>query len=354
MTDAATATLSREMWDYVMGGSGAETTLAANTAALARVTVTPRVLTGVVEPDPRALLAGTPAALPVAVAPMAYQRLVHPGGEVAMAGAARAAGVPLVLSTLSSCRFADVLAAGAETWFQLYCLRDRTRTDELVDRADELGCRALVVTVDVPVMARRPRDVRNGFALPEEIGPVNLGDGPTAAHDRAAGTSAIATHTAAEFAPGLSWDDLDRLRARTRLPLVVKGVLAPEDARTAADHGADAVVVSNHGGRQFDGAPAAVHALPEVAAAVGDRCQVLVDSGIRTGTDVLRALALGASGVLVGRPLLLGLATGGAPGAESVLVALREELCEAMLLAGCADVAAARALRARLGGCGHE
>ncbi|MEH0982935.1 alpha-hydroxy acid oxidase [Micromonospora sp. CPCC 205556] len=348
----ARAVLPPDVWDYVDGGSGAESTLAANLAAFDRVAVLPRVLTGVDDPRTTAPLLGRQQAMPVAVAPMAYQRLLHPDGESGLAAAAGAAGVPYALSTLSSTTIEEVAAAGAgPVWFQLYWLRDRGLVADLLDRAHRAGCAALMVTVDVPVLGRRRRDVRNGFVLPPHVTAANLpGSRDDLAHTGTPGVSAIAAHTGAAFAPALTWADLDWLRDRTPLPLLVKGVLDPRDAVRAVEVGADAVVVSNHGGRQLDGAPATATVLPEVVAAVDGRAEVLVDSGVRSGTDVLRALALGATGVLLGRPMLWALAAGGRAGAEAALALLATELRDALTLAGCADPAAARRLRTLTGG----
>ncbi|MGW6647310.1 alpha-hydroxy acid oxidase [Streptomyces iakyrus] len=343
---AARAALDTGVWDFVEGGSGTETVIAANRAAFADIALVPRMLTGVVEADTSTRLIRSTAAMPVAVAPMAYQRLVHEDGELAAARATRAAGIPFVVSTLSSHRVEDIAATGATTWFQLYCLRDRGKTHELVARAEAAGCEALMVTVDVPQMGRRLRDVRNGFALPHDVRAANLDTGPaTEAHRRYGGDSALAVHTSVAFAPGLSWRDLAEVRGRTSLPLVVKGILDQRDARAAVDAGADAVVVSNHGGRQLDGAVPSMRALPAVAEAVAADCDVLLDSGVRSGTDVLRALALGAHGVLLGRPVLWGLAGHGEQGVGHVLSLVRGELARSMTLAGCADVRAAAELR---------
>ncbi|KWV32077.1 alpha-hydroxy acid oxidase [Micromonospora rifamycinica] len=350
--DLAREVLPAEVWDFVSGGSGVETTLAANRAALDRVAVLPRVLAGVEQPRTDAVLLGRAQSMPVAVAPMAYQRLLHPDGEPALAAAAGAAGVPYVLSTLSSAPIEEVVAAtDGPVWFQLYWLRDRALVADLLDRAHAAGCAALMVTVDVPVLGRRLRDARNGFALPPEVIAANLPGGrDDLAHAGTPGVSAVAVHTGAVFAPVLTWADLAWLRGRTRLPLLVKGILDPRDAVRAADAGVDAVVVSNHGGRQFDGAPATATMLPEVVAAVGDRIEVLVDSGVRSGTDVLRALALGATGVLLGRPLLWALAAGGRAGAQAALDLLAVELRDGLTLTGCADPGQARRLRTLTGG----
>ncbi|MEU8368630.1 alpha-hydroxy acid oxidase [Micromonospora tulbaghiae] len=347
----ARAVLPADVWDFVDGGSGTETALAANRAALDRVAVLPRMLAGVDDPSTEAALPGGRAALPVAVAPMAYQRLLHPDGEPALAAAARAAGVPYVASTLSSTPIEEIAATGATVWFQLYWLRDRALVADLLDRAEVAGCAAVMVTVDVPVLGRRLRDARNGFALPPHVTAANLPGGrDDLAHQGTPGVSAVAVHTGAVFAPALSWADLEWLRERTRVPLLVKGILDPRDAVRAADAGVDAVVVSNHGGRQLDAAPASAAVLPEVVEAVDQRCAVLLDSGVRSGVDVLRALALGADGVLLGRPLLWALAAGGRAGAEAALALLAAELRDALILSGCPDPASARRLRTRIGG----
>lgn len=346
----ARAVLPADVWDFVDGGSGTETALAANRAALDRVAVLPRMLAGVDTPSTGATLPGGRAALPVAVAPMAYQRLLHADGEPALAAAAGAAGVPYVASTLSSTPIEEIAAAGGTVWFQLYWLRDRGLVAELLDRALGAGCAAVMLTVDVPVLGRRLRDVRNGFTLPAHVTAANLPGGrDDLAHQGTPGVSAVAVHTGAVFAPAVSWADLAWLRARTPVPLLVKGILDARDAVRAADAGVDAVVVSNHGGRQLDAAPASASVLPEVVDAVGERCAVLLDSGIRGGVDVLRALALGAAGVLVGRPLLWALAAGGRAGAEAALALLAAELRDALILSGCPDPASARRLRTRIG-----
>ena len=347
---AAAGMLPRAVRDFIAGGSEAEVTLAANRAALDAVFLTPRVLAGITAADPGTMLVGCRSALPIAIAPMSYQRLIHPEGEIGLARAAREAGIPLALSMMSSSPLEEVAAVGGTLWFQLYLLRDRGQVAELIRRAEEAGCRALVLTVDVPRMGRRLRDMRNGFALPPEISAANLRDEAARLVRRpAAGASGVAVHTNEAFDPSLSWADVTWLRERTRLPLVLKGILHPDDARRAVEYGASAVVVSNHGGRQLDGAIASVTALPGVCEAVNGRCQVLLDSGIRSGTDVLRALSLGASGVLLGRPALWGLASGGARGAAQVLSLLADELTNAMALAGCPDVGSARLLSATIG-----
>ncbi|WP_375335356.1 alpha-hydroxy acid oxidase [Micromonospora sp. CP22] len=342
----ARTVLPPDVWDYLDGGSGAEVTLGGNRSALDRVGVLPRVLTGVTAPRLRTRLLGRDYAMPVGVAPMAYQRLVHPDGEPALATAAREAGVPYLASVLGSTPIEQVTATGADVWFQLYWLRHRSVVSDLLARVRAAGCRALVVTVDVPVLGRRLRDLRNAFRLPPELVPANLPGGrDDLAHGGTPGVTPLSASHDAAFTPALTWADLRWLRERWELPLVVKGILDPADAVRAVDVGAQAVVVSNHGGRQLDGAPASATMLPEVVAAVGGRCEVLLDSGIRGGVDVLRALAMGADGALVGRPMLWALAVGGRRSAGAALTLLADELRDALALAGCADPAAARALR---------
>ena len=342
----AKAELPEHIWDFIAGGSGYEVTVAANRAALDSVGVIPRVLRDVSRHDMTCKLVNTPASMPVAVAPIAYQKLVHPEGELALARAAKEAGIPFTIATLSSFPLERIAEVGGSTWFQLYWLRDRGRCYELVQRAEDAGCEALVLTVDVPWMGRRLRDVRNQFVLPADITAANLHPGATSqAHQPLPGGSAVAVHTSTAFAPSLTWSDLEQLRSRTSLPLIVKGILAPDDAARAAAVGVDALVVSNHGGRQLDGAVASVSMLQAVCQAVAGHCQVLVDSGIRSGTDVLRALALGAAGVLVGRPLLWGLGTAGESGARHVLNLLAQELQDSLGLAGCSGITDARQLR---------
>ncbi|RZU19469.1 4-hydroxymandelate oxidase [Kribbella rubisoli] len=332
--------LPAAVYDFVAGGSGSEHTLRLNRAAFDAITLTPRILTGTAKPNPFWTVLGTRWELPFAVAPMAYQKLLHPEGELLLAAAASRAGIPYTISTLSSVPL-EKIAGVTPSWFQLYWLRDRHVVTSLVERAVNAGCSAMMVTVDVPVMGRRLRDIRNEFALPPDVAPENLVDKVTQAHAGAPGLSAVAAHTASAFEPAVSWRDLEWLRTRCPIPLVVKGILDPRDARRAVEVGVDGVVVSNHGGRQLDGAVASIDALGPVVDAVSKDCAVLLDSGVRSGLDVLKAVAIGASGVLVGRPLLWALAV---EGADEALALLGREVRDAMLLAGCADLAAVREL----------
>lgn len=339
--ELAQSKLPVDVWGYVQGGSGVEWTIAENRAAFDRVVVRPRVLVDVKQCDPATVLLGRPIPTPIGVAPMAYHRLVHPDGELATAVAAAEVGGPFVVSIFASHTLADIAKdATGPLWLQLYWLRRRDALVELIRRAESTGFGALVLTVDAPQVARRLRDVRNAFAVPDRIRAVNL-DLPVMAssHTSSAGSSAIERHSREEFDSTVTWSDLAWLRERTILPLVLKGILTAEDARLAVDHGADAVVVSNHGGRQLDGAVPSLDALPEVVAAVEGRIPVLLDGGIRCGTDIFKAVALGASAVLIGRPVLWGLAHGGAAGASAVLRLLRDEFVDCMALAGRPTVA---------------
>jgi isopentenyl diphosphate isomerase/L-lactate dehydrogenase-like FMN-dependent dehydrogenase len=314
---------------YYAGGSGDEQTLRANRAAFGRWELRPRVLVDVSDVSTATTVLGTHLTLPLLVAPTAFHRLAHPDGELATARAAAAAGTVMCLSTLSSTSPAELAAAapGAPRWFQLYWSRDRGFTRDLLAQAVEAGFAALVLTVDFPVAGRRERDLRAEFALPDDLPAPNL-PVTLARKDFHAALGEIVDAT-------LTWRDLEWLRAACPLPLVVKGLLTAEDALLAAEHGAAAVVVSNHGGRQLDSVPAALDALPEVAEAVGERVEVLVDGGFRRGTDVLKALALGARAALAGRAVLWALAAGGEEGVVRVLELLREEIDVGLRLLGC-------------------
>jgi isopentenyl diphosphate isomerase/L-lactate dehydrogenase-like FMN-dependent dehydrogenase len=334
--------LPRMVYDYFRSGADGEATLRANVRAFRRRTLLPRVLVDVEAVSARTELLGVELPHPVLVAPTAYHRLAHPDGELATARGAADAGALLVVSTLATTSLEDVAAATpAPKWFQLYAHKDRGVTRELVERAHAAGYRALMLTVDTPALGRRLADVRNRFALPEGLVMANLRgvSGGSAAEPG----SALAQHVAARHDASLSWSDLEWLAGLSPMPLVLKGVLRADDAARAAAAGAAAVIVSNHGGRQLDGSPATLDVLPRVVEAVAGRAPVLVDGGVRWGTDVLMALALGARAVLVGRPVLWGLAVAGAAGVARVLAGLRDELLLAMKLAGCPDLAAATA-----------
>jgi 4-hydroxymandelate oxidase len=334
--ESARGRLPADVWDYLAGGSGSESTLAGNRAAFRRLALRPRVLVDVSRCDRAVELLGARLAAPIGVAPMAYHRLAHPDGEVATARAAGATGLLLVVSPFASRTVEEIAAAAAgPLWLQLYWLRERRVLEDLIERGEAAGYQAIVLTVDTPRVGRRLRDLRNGFAVPPGVVAASIDPAVMAGTGESrAGESAIERHAREQFDPSLSWRDLAWLRERTRLPVVVKGVLTAEDARLAVAHELAAVIVSNHGGRQLDGAVASLDALPEVVAAVAGRCPVLLDGGVWTGVDVVKALALGADAVLVGRPVLWGLATAGADGARAVLELLVTELDQALVLCG--------------------
>ncbi|MGA5300126.1 alpha-hydroxy acid oxidase [Nucisporomicrobium flavum] len=306
--------------DFFAGGAGDERTLRGNEEAFQRLRLVPRVLRATGERDLSITLFGTELAAPILVAPTAFHRLAHPDGEAATARGA--AGTILVVSMASTTGLEAIAEAGGPLWFQLYPQPDLAFTEAVIRRAEAAGCRALVVTADSPVFGRRERDLRNGFTdLPAGMVCENMRDTTGRVRDIV-------------MDAGLGWDRIDWLRGVTGLPILLKGVLHPADAALAVEHGVSGLVVSNHGGRQLDGAIATVRALPAVVDAVGGRVPVLLDGGVRRGVDVLCALALGATAVLVGRPVLWGLAGGGSAGVRQVLDRLRTELDTALALVG--------------------
>jgi len=315
---------------YYAGGAGDEWTLRENVEAFRRWVLRPRVLVDVGSVSTATSVLGTEIALPVLVAPTAFHRLAHPDGELATARAADRAGTIMCLSTLSTAAPAQIAEAapGGRLWYQLYWHPDRGITRTLVERASAAGFGAIVLTVDLPVLGNRERDLRTGFVLPDDLEPAFASAAPEAAE--------VASEVLGLWIdPRISWKDLEWLRSLSDLPLLVKGVLTAEDAILACEHGCDGIIVSNHGGRQLDRVPAALDALPEVVEAVGDRCEVLMDGGIRRGVDVVTALALGAKAVLTGRAVLWGLAVRGEQGVSHVLEMMRAETEMALALLGC-------------------
>ena len=335
---AAAAKVERDVWEFVQGGAGDEMTLRANRDAFHRQTLRPRVLSGTERIDLRSTVLSARVAAPFFVAPTAYQGLLAPDGEVATVRAARDAGLLTVVSTLSTRSLEEVAAAAPDglRWFQLYLQPEFSASVRLVERAETAGYRAIVLTVDMPLLANRDRQLRSGVAVD---GPAPIGNGA-----EIQSPARMLVPAGEEFVlradAGATWEVLDRLREHTRLPIVVKGVLTGEDAGRAVDHGAAAVVVSNHGGRQLDGASATLEALPEVVRSVGSRVEVYLDGGVRRGSDVVMALALGARAVGIGRPLLWALGAGGAPGAARLFSLLKVDVATVMALVGRTTVSA--------------
>ncbi|MGH2856407.1 MAG: alpha-hydroxy-acid oxidizing protein [Solirubrobacteraceae bacterium] len=327
--------------DYVLGGAGREDTIRANEGAFSRWRIVPRVLRDVTARDLRTTVLETELPAPVALAPVGVQTVVHPEGEAATARAAAAVGLPLAVSTVSSAILEDVAAAsGAAKWFQLYMPADPELAASLVARAERAGYRAIMITVDTVLPGWRTRELQLGWQpFLHGVGIANYTSDPVfrarlARPPEEDPRAAVAEFSALFTNPGMTWGDIELVRSWTALPLAVKGIVHPDDAREARERGADGVVVSNHGGRQLDGAIATLDALPAIVDAVGDRLDVLLDGGVRSGTDVLKALALGARTVLLGRPWVWGLALGGEQGVAAVLRAVLGELDISLGLSG--------------------
>jgi len=338
--DLARQRLSQSAFDYIAGGAEDEVTLRRNRDAFERIELRPRALVDVSNVELSTTVLGREIELPVLLAPVALSRFAHPDGEVGSARSAAEAGTIFALSTMASATIEEVATASdGPKWFQLYVHPDRDVAKRLVQRAEAAGYLAICLTVDLPRLGRRERDFRNQLEIPADVTHLNyIGEfeaPPVSVH---VGRSALGAAADVLIDPSLTWDVIDWLRSFCSLPVLVKGIMTAEDARLAVDKGAAGIVVSNHGGRQLDGAPATIDVLPEIVAAVEGRCEVLLDSGIRRGTDVLKALALGANAVLIGRAFMWGLAVGGEEGVTRVLAMLRNELELAMALCGCRSV----------------
>jgi L-lactate dehydrogenase (cytochrome) len=353
--------LPRGVFDYFDGAAEDEATLRANSEAFHRIGFRPRVLRDVQDVDSSATLLGRSLPMPLVLAPTGFTRIADSQGELAVARAAARASLPYTLSTLSTRSIEEVAAVSSgPKWFQVYVWRDRGLVREMIERASAAGYEALVLTVDTPVLGRRERDVRNGFTLPPQLGPATILDGilhPAWTWDfvRAepirfanvvgrevgdgAAPVALAEYIAAQFDPGLSWRDVDWFRSIWSGPLVIKGIQSVADARLAAEAGVAAIALSNHGGRQLDGAPAPLDLVPVVADAVGDRLEIICDGGVRRGSDLVKAVALGARACMAGRAYLYGLGAAGERGVDYVLELLRSDMRRTMALVGCRTVA---------------
>ena len=358
---AARRRLPRGVFDYIDGGAESESTLAANSAAFARLQFRPRVLRDVSRLDPSTTLLGRPLPIPLVLAPTGFTRIADPQGELAVARVAARAGLPYTLSTLSTRSIEEVAAVSdGPKWFQLYVWRDRELVEDLIGRAASSGYEALMITVDSAVFGKRERDVRRGFTLPPQIGPGTLVDGVlhpawTWAFVRSDpirfanvtgkyvgdGTSAVtlADYINSQFDPSLSWDDLAWLRSLWRGPIVLKGIQSVDDAKRAADAGVEAIALSNHGGRQLDGSPPPLELVAPVVDAVGDQLEVICDGGIRRGSDIVKAVALGARAGMAGRAYLYGLGAGGERGVQHVVDLLTADVRRTMALIGARTVA---------------
>ena len=355
LRDIARKRTPRMFFDYCESGSWSESTLHANEADLQAIKFRQRVAIDVDERSTSAKMLGDDVTMPVALAPTGLTGMQHADGEILAAQAAEEFGVPFTLSTMSICSIEDVAENTTKPfWFQLYVMRDRKFVHRLIERARAAGCSALVITVDLQIMGQRHCDVKNGLSAPPKPTLANLVNlatkpgwclkmlgtrrryfGNVVGHvDGIEDMSSLAQWTAGQFDPTLSWDDVRELRRLWDGKVIIKGVMDAEDAAKAIDVGADAIIVSNHGGRQLDGAPSSIAALPQIVDMVGGRCEVWMDGGIRSGQDVLRALALGADGTMIGRAFLYGLAAGGKTGVQQVLQIIQKELDLTMAFCG--------------------
>jgi L-lactate dehydrogenase (cytochrome) len=353
--------LPRGVFDYIDGGAEDERTLAANQETFARATFRPRVLRGLEQVDPSTTLLGRPVALPLVLAPTGFTRIVDPDGELAVARAADRAGLPYTLSTLSTRSIEEVRAASrGRLWFQVYAWRDRGLVAEMVQRAADARYESLVLTVDTAVLGRRERDVRRGFSLPPTIGPRTLVDAAlhpgwtwsflrsdpirfanVVGRDVADGASpvSLSDYITTQFDPALSWADVDWLRSTWHGPLVIKGIQTVDDAVLAAERGVQVICLSNHGGRQLDGAPAPFPLIAPVVDVVGDRVEVICDGGVRRGSDVVKAVAAGATAAMAGRAYLYALGAAGERGVDRALEWFRADIVRTMSLLGTGSVA---------------
>lgn len=326
-------------YDYYRSGAWDEVTLKSNREAYEKFKIHYKVLVDVQKRDLSTTLFGQKVACPILIAPTAFHKLAHPDGELATARAAVQSNTIMTLSSLSNTTIEEVSAATNRTfWFQLYINKDREFTRNLVARAEAAGAKALVVTVDTPVWGRRERDIRNGFHLPPGLSAINLVQSDKDAVAKGQSGAGLGQSFGWMLDPTLQWKDMEWLASITKLPILIKGVCRPDDAVKAKSHGVKGIIVSNHGGRQMDSAPATIEVLAPIVDAVGNDLPILLDGGIRRGTDAMKALAMGAKAVLVGRPVLWGLAAGGQQGVEKALSILREELDHAMALSGCRNL----------------
>ncbi|KWT83758.1 MULTISPECIES: alpha-hydroxy acid oxidase [unclassified Variovorax] len=349
----------RMFYDYVDSGSWTEGTYRANAADFDRLKLRQRVAVNIEQRSTRTTMAGTEAAMPVAIAPTGMTGMQHADGEILAARAAEKFGIPFTLSTMSICSIEDIAAATSRPfWFQLYVMRDRAFMARLIDRAKAANCSALVLTLDLQIIGQRHKDLRNGLSVPPKPSLANLANmackprwclgmlgtkrrnfGNVFGHVKGIETMrSLSEWTNKQFDPTLSWADVDWIRQRWGGRLLLKGIQDVEDARLAVDSGADALIVSNHGGRQLDGAPSSISALPAIAEAVGHRIEVHMDGGIRSGQDVLKARALGARGVYIGRSMLYGLGAMGEAGVTRALQIIHRELDLTMAFCGHTDI----------------
>lgn len=336
LVDKSKETLEPAIFDFISGGAGTEWGVSNNVKALQQYQIVPRVLQKSGDIDPSSVLVGKKLPFPIIIAPCAFHKLVCEQGELATAKAASKTDTIFTLSTMSTYSIEDVAAASSsDKWFQLYVFKNRDITTDLVRRAENAGYKALVVTVDVPAMGMRLRDIKNKFSLPTGMEAVNLKKFALSSMSDKTDGSKVKEHTDQQFDADLGWDSIDWLKSITKLPIILKGILNHEDAAEAVKHKIDAIIVSNHGGRQIDSIISPIDALPEIARIIDNKIPLIVDGGIRTGEDVFKAIALGASAVMIARPIMWALSVGGEAEVAALLTRLQNEFTLTMKLAGC-------------------
>ncbi|CAM4427288.1 MAG: 4-hydroxymandelate oxidase [Legionellaceae bacterium] len=324
--------LSKDVFEFYAGGAADEITLERNKNAFTEISLIPSILKDTTFSNTKVNMLGIELETPIMGAPTAFQCLVDPMGEIAIAQALREEGLAAIISTMATTSLEEVVSVSqCPSWFQLYMYKDRSISLNLIKRAENAGYKGIVLTVDVPIMGKRERDIRNQFCLPPHIYPKNFQENLANLSYKTPG-STIKNYTDRQFDRSLSWKDIEWLKTQLSIPLILKGIMRPDDAVKALDYGADAIIVSNHGGRQLDGVPSSIELLSDIAEKIAGKFPILIDGGIRRGTDILKAIALGASCVLIGRPLLWGLAANGKQGVVDMLKILKEEFLEAMIL----------------------
>ncbi len=327
--------LTKEVYDFFVGGANDEFSLRRNDCCYENIMLVPRILTGSNFCDPSVKILNLSLNLPILAAPMAFQCLAHNQGEIAMAKALKKSGLAYIASTMATISLENIInESRCPSWFQLYIYKDRELSLELLQRAISAGYQAIVVTVDVPIMGKRERDIKNQFCLPQNFSAANFNNIVTSDLALKTNTSAIKSFTDNQFDTSLTWKDIEWLKTHCPVPLVIKGILRDSDAETAMDRGVDAIIISNHGGRQLDGVPSAIDCLPKIAKRINKKIPLLIDGGVKRGTDILKAIALGASAVLIGRPFLWGLTVDGENGVADVISILKKEFIDTMILCG--------------------
>ncbi len=337
----AKSLLDKPAYDYYSSGANDEITLLENLQAYKRIQLYPRVLVDVDRRDLTTTVLGTKISMPIMIAPTAFHKLACTEGELATAKSASNNQTIMVLSSLSTTSPENVAAStDGSLWFQLYIYKDRELTKSVIQRVEQLGYKALCITVDAPLLGRREKDVHNRFSLPDGMTIATVGDYLEKEMAQNAKNSSLNVYFASLLDQSVTWKDVDWIRSISKLPIILKGVHRKDDAIRAAEHGFDGIIVSNHGARQLDTVPATIDLLPAISESVGDKLEVFLDGGIRRGTDVIKAIALGAKAVLIGRPILWGLAVNGSEGATRVIQLIREETDLAMALCGISNISA--------------